>query len=332
MSEAPTQQRVDAVQAQGKVAVLRDFVRQIIHVRQQRWGNLWGYFFIAPAIIMYLLFQGWPILRGLFMAFSNYRWLIPATHGWAGYNGLANWAEMFRDKLFWKSLLIAIRFTLMVQPLTISLALFTAVMISKVRNTTMAAIYRVIAYMPVVLPTSVAMLVWGHLYHDPYGYLNVLLKSLGVANPPNWLGSPKVALYAMVLPTVWAGFGYTTLLFLIGIYNINAEVYEAALVDGANGWQQFWKITVPLLKSIFTLVLVLGSGIISSTVESMVLFRGTSGGPGESALTSGVYLYRTAFIHGDMRMGYAATMSLFLSLINIAITFVVFRFMRTERA
>jgi len=153
-----------------------------------------------------------------------------------------------------------------------------------------------------------------------------------MANPPNWLGSPKSALYSMVPPTIWLRFGEWTLLFLIGIYNINAEVYEASLVDGANGWQQLWYMTIPLLKPVFTLVLVLGSGVVSATVESMALFQGTSGGPGEAALTSGVYLYRTAFIHGDMRMGYAATMSLFLGLINILVTGIVFRTMRTERA
>jgi len=135
----------------------------------------------------------------------------------------------------------------------------------------------------------------------------------------------------MVAPTVWSHFGYWTLLFLIGIYNINREVYEAALVDGANGWQQWTYITIPLLKPVFTLVLVLGSGVVSATVESMALFAGTSGGPGEVALTTGVYLYRTAFIHGDMRMGYAATMSLFLGFINMIITGIVFKTMRTER-
>ena len=103
------------------------------------------------------------------------------------------------------------------------------------------------------------------------------------------------------------------------------------MVDGANGFQQFGYITIPLLKPVFTLVLVLGSGVVSATVESMALFAGTGGGPGEAALTAGVYLYRTAFSIGDMRMGYAATMSLFLGLINMIITATVFRLMRTER-
>lgn len=325
-------QKVDQVRAEGKGAVVTAFFREIIHIRQQKWGNLWGYFFIAPAIIMYLIFQAWPILRGFFMAFSDYRWLLPDTQGLVGYNGLDNWAEMVKDSTFWRSLGIAFRFSLMFLPFTLALSLFIAVLIGKVRNPKAAAVYRVIAYMPVVLPTSVAMLVWAKLYSPKFGYLNVMLAGLGVENPPNWLGSMKTALYALAVPAIWKRFGYWTLLFLIGIYNINPEIYEAAVVDGAGGWQQFWFITIPLLKPIFTLILVLGSGIVSATVQSMAMFGGTSGGPGESCLTTGVYLYRTAFIHGDMRMGYAATMSLFLSLINMAITAFVFKTMRTERA
>jgi ABC-type sugar transport system permease subunit len=326
------EQRVDSVRAQGIKSVAAEFLRELIHIRQQRLGNPWGYFFIAPAIIMYVIFQAWPIFRGFFMAFSDYRWLVPETHGWMGFNGLANWIEMFRDETFWRSLGIALNFSLIFLPATLTLSLATAALIARVDNKHSAAMFRVIAYMPVVLPISVGMMVWRKFFDVTFGYLNVLLANVGVANPPNWLGSPKIALYAMVIPTVWSRFGSWTLLFLTGMYNINRELYEAAVVDGANGWQQFAHITVPLLKPIFSLVLVLGSGIVSATVESMTLFQGTTGGPAESALTTGVYLYRTAFIHGDMRMGYAATMSLSLGIINMIITGIIFKLLRTERS
>jgi multiple sugar transport system permease protein len=331
MTLTPPIQKVDEVRAKGARAVVSEFFHELGHLREQKWGNLWGYFFIAPAVALYLIFEAWPIVRGIFMSFSDYRWLLPKTHGLAGFNGLDNWKEMFTDETFWRSFWISVKFTIMFMPIALFLALFTAVMISKVKNGFAAGVYRVIAYMPVVLPVTVAMLVWAKLYDVKFGYLNVLLNSIGVADPPNWLGSPKMALYSMVPPTVWLRFGEWTLLFLIGIYNINREIYEAAVVDGANGLQQFSYVTIPLLKPIFTLVLVLGSGIIGATVESMALFSGTTGGPGQGALTTGVYAYRTAFINGDMRMGYAATMSLFIGIINMIISAVVFLAMRTER-
>jgi len=323
-------QRVDQVREQGAGAVATEFLRELLGLRREKWGNLWGYVFIAPAVLLYLIFQAWPIIRGLFMAFSDYRWIIPETHGWAGFNWFDNWIEMFQDMTFWRSFWIAFEFTLFVTPISLILALTTAALISQLRSGVTAATYRVIAYLPVILPISVAMLVWAKLYDVRFGYLNVMLQAVGVQHPPNWLGSPNVALYAMVLPTVWARFGSWTLLFLIGMYGINREIYEAARVDGANGWQQFLRITIPLLKPVFVLVFVLGSGVVSATEESMILFGGTSGGPAESALTTGVYLYRTAFINGDMRMGYAATMSLFLGLVNMLVTLIVFKTLRTE--
>jgi ABC-type sugar transport system permease subunit len=325
-------QRVDEVRSQGARAVAAELWRELRGLGGQGWGTLWGYVFIAPAVIMYLVFQAWPIGRGLFMAFSDYRWILRETHGLAGFNGLTNWIEMIHDETFWRSFAIAVEFSLLVIPLTLALSLFTAVLISRVTHGAMAGVYRVIAYMPVILPISIAMLVWVKLFDYRFGYLNVLLSAFGVVNLPNWLGSPDSALYAMVIPTVWARFGSWTLLFLIGIYSINRELYEAAHVDGANAWRQFLHITVPLLKPVFVLVLVLGSGVVSATEESMILFAGTSGGPAEAALTTGVYIYRIAFIHGDMRMGYAATMSLFLGLVNMLITVIIFRTLRTDRA
>ena len=220
----------------------------------------------------------------------------------------------------------------MVIPFTLVLSLFTAVLISQVQNGIMAGIFRVIAYLPVILPISIAMLVWAKLFDYHFGYLNVLLQDFGVANPPNWLGSPKTALYAMVIPTVWSRFGSWTLLFLIGIYNINREIYEAARVDGANGWRQFLHITLPLLKPVFTSGAGAGYGRRQRDrrVDDSLWRHHRRSGP--IRLTTGVYLYRIAFIHGDMRMGYAATMSLFLGLVNMAVTVFVFRALRTERA
>lgn len=309
-----------------------DFTHQVRTLRSQRWGNLWGYVFVAPALILYLIFQAWPIVRGFYMAFSDYRWIIPETHGWRSFNGLANFQEMMGDETFWRSLWIAFKFTLLYVPATLVLALFVAVMISKVKNPRLAGFYRVVSYLPVILPVSVAMVVWRSIYHNEYGYINYVLEhGLGIENPPNWLGSTQWAMIAVLIASVWMSFGHQALLFLIGIYNINNEQYEAASIDGANGWAQFRYITLPGLRPIFVIVLVLSAGVLGTTVEMMVLFD-TGGGPAESVLTTGLYTYRTAFSVGDMRMGYAAAMSLVLGVISMIISGVIFKLLRTERA
>jgi len=195
-----------------------------------------------------------------------------------------------------------------------------------------AGFYRVVSYLPVILPVSVSMVVWRSIYHNEFGYLNYFLETVfGVEKPPNWLGSSTWALWAVLIAAVWASFGHQALLFLIGIYNINNEQYEAAAIDGAGEWAKFRYITLPGLRPIFVIVLVLSAGVLGTTVEMMVLFD-TGGGPAESALTTGLYIYRTAFQVGDMRMGYAAAMSLVLGLISMLISGLVFRFLRTERA
>lgn len=313
-------------------SALAEFAHQLRTLGSQRWGNLWGYLFVAPAVILYFIFQAWPIVRGLYMAFSDYRWIIPSTHGWSSFNGLDNFLEMWGDKTFWSSLGIAFKYMIVYVVATLVLSLFVAVMISKVKRPAVAGFYRVVSYLPVILPVSVSMVVWRSIYHNEFGYLNYFLETVfGVEKPPNWLGSSTWALWAVLIAAVWASFGHQALLFLIGIYNINNEQYEAAAIDGAGEWAKFRYITLPGLRPIFVIVLVLSAGVLGTTVEMMVLFD-TGGGPAESALTTGLYIYRTAFQVGDMRMGYAAAMSLVLGLISMLISGLVFRFLRTERA
>src|SRR5262249_52047031 len=159
-------------------------------------------------------------------------------------------------------------------------ALFLATLISRVRHGTAASVYRVIAYLPVVLPISVAMLLWKELADSQFGYVNYFLHDiLGLGIKPAWFGDPHLIIPAMAVAAAWKMLGANTLLFLVGLYNINTEVYEAASMDGAGAWQQWWSITLPLIKPILTLVLVLITGVLSwaGTQEALILFNG--GGP-----------------------------------------------------
>jgi multiple sugar transport system permease protein len=314
---------------EGQAATARELVRAVRGVRAEGWGNPLGYAFVAPALIIYLVFNVWPIVRGLAMAFTDYRFLVPGSE-WS-FNGLDNYVEMFtNDQLFWHSFRVGLTYTLLSFPAGLLLSLGVAALIAQIHSPRAAATYRVIAYLPVVLPIAVAMLLWRQLYHVQFGYINYLLKAvLGVAEPPNWLGDAHWALLAVAVAGVWKAFGGDMLLFLIGIYGINRELYEAAAIDGANGLRQFWHITLPLLKPIFVLILALNAGIVSATEEVLVL---TNGDPANATLTVGLYVYRTAFQMGDLRLGYAASMSLLLGLIHMALAGLVFKLLRTERA
>jgi multiple sugar transport system permease protein len=174
------------------------------------------------------------------------------------------------------------------------------------------------------------MLLWRQLYHHQFGYINYALSAgFGVEQPPNWLGDQFWSLPAVAIAGLWKQFGADTLLFLIGIYGISRELYEAAAIDGATGFQKFWHITLPLLKPIFVLIIALNAGIASATEEMLIL---TNGGPANATLTIGLYTYQLAFQFGDLRLGYAASMSLLLGIVHMVLAGLVFKYMRTERA
>jgi putative chitobiose transport system permease protein len=283
--------------------------------------NPFGYLFIAPALILYIVFNLWPMIRGFLMAFTDYRFISESTR-W-DLLGLANFAEIFTDDQFLSGLSISLRYLLMYLPSMFILSLLLAVLISRVRAG--GQFYRWAVYLPTILPIAVTLLMFKQLYNFKFGFFNSVLVNLGSTNPPDWLGETASALPALVLADLWRGFGFPTLLFLIGIYNISQELYEAASIDGAGWWQQLTRITIPLLKPTFALIIALNIGAIGATESMLVL---TNGGPQASTLTLGLYIYQVAFQLGDLRLGYAAAMSLLLGLASALITFVSFRLLR----
>ncbi|MCB0065213.1 MAG: sugar ABC transporter permease [Caldilineaceae bacterium] len=303
----------------------------ILHRRW--WGNPVGYLFVGPGVLLYLLFSVYPIIRGLIMAFQDYRFLRPATRNpFNSFNGLENWIEMVHDDTFWHSLRVALTFTLTALPLNMLLGLSCAVLIASIPNRFAETVTRVIAYLPVILPISVAMLIWGMLYEPSVGYFSYFVTKIIPIweTSPRWLGFDW-ALPSTIVAWVWKQFGFHTLLFLIGIYGIPRSLYEAASIDGASAWGRFRYVTLPSLRPIFTLVIVLSAGIVSATEQMLIL---TGGGPAEETLTTGLYSYLHAFttVYSDMRMGYAAAMNLVLGLVHMIVAGIVFKGVGTERA
>ena len=314
-----------AVNESGSLSGTRDLGALLRNLRSKdkgvKYNNLLGYAFIAPAMILYLVFNIWPIVRGLLMAFTDYRFVYPDTR-W-DFNGVNNFTKMAGDKNVHEALGVALKYTALVLPVTIILALLVAVLISRVRHG--ASFYRWVVYLPSILPVAVSFLMFREMYGLKFGLISNTLRGLGMANPPNWLGDATYALPSIALAHLWIIFGFPTLLFLIGIYNIGSEVYEAAGLDGANGWQQLRWITIPLLKPTFALILVLLIGIIGVTDPMLIL---TAGGPEDSTRTIGLHIYQLAFVKGDLRLGYAAAISLVIGLFSALISAFVFRWSR----
>lgn len=286
-------------------------------------NNLLGYLFIAPAMALYLTFNVWPIFRGIAMAFTDYRFVYPDTR-W-DFNGFSNFVKMVGDRRAMDAAEISLKYLAFVAPIMILIALLLAVLISKVKKG--AAFYRWVVYLPAVLPVAVIFLMFGEMYGFQFGFINTVLRDWGIENPPNWLGDRTLALPSIGAAHIWMIFGFPTLLFLIGIYNIGSEMYEAASLDGANGWHQFRFLTAPLLKPTFALIVVLNLPLFG-VVEPMLILN--NGGPANSTRTLGLYLYQQAFEVGDLRLGYAAAISLVIGVISSLIAGLIFRWSRQD--
>lgn len=311
-------------QSNGKIETLRQFLLAVKKIRQEKWGDASGYLFILPFAVFVLGFSIWPIIRGLMIAFQDYR----LTSDSSPFIGLANFSEaLFQDPKFWWSLGISLKFALLTLPPSLVAAMLVAILISKIENKFWATTFRTINYLPVVIPVPMAIYLWKSIYNADYGYLNYFLTNvLGLESTPIWLGDPEYALIALAAACVWKGFGGTMLFFLIGLYNIPKEIYEAARLDGAGEWRQFFCITIPMLRPILTLIFVLNAGILGAgTVEAMSM---VGPGPQNSTLLFGLYSWKVAFEWGDLRFGYSAAMGLLLSTFNILLVLVIFKLMR----
>jgi len=259
------------------------------------------------------------------------QFLVP---GYQPFVGINNFIEMFsQDTYFWPAFGRTLIFTGIYLPVSLGGALFSATIIASVKNNSVAGFFRAIVYLPVILPIAVAMLMWQNLLSNQYGMVNYVLRNvLGLRFlATDWLNNATWALPSVAIARVWTDSGFATLLLLIGMYTISSEIYEAAALDGASGWQIWRHITLPMLKPVLTIVFVLNSQLISAAQEFMLMYGVGNMGPQQVGLTLGYYAYLVAFRWGNLQMGYAAAIWLFLGLIGMAITAVVFRLMRTER-
>lgn len=306
------------------------WLRALRQTRGEGWGD-WatGWLFVGPAVLLYVTFTAYPLFRGLVIAFSDYRYLLP-DH--APFNGIDNWIEMAGDDVFWASLGRSFYYAILYIILNFTIAFLVAVLISQIHAPREAGAYRVISYLPVVLPIAVAMLVWKQILNPEFGYITFFLKNvLHLSKTPDLLRDAAWTIPVLATVAVWKAVGSNVLLLLVGLYSINGELYEAASIDGAGWWRRLFAITVPLLAPTFTLIFVLAAGVLGAAEESLIFFGLTDAGPEGAGRLVGRYAYEVAFLQGDLRWGYAAAINLTVGLLSMAISVGVFRALRSGR-
>lgn len=278
--------------------------------------NIAGYAFISPFIIGFLAFTIMPMAISLYLSFTNYD--LFSAPKWIG---LDNYIEMFTgDEKFWHSLQVTFTYVLAGVPLRLTFALCVAMLLNRASKG--VGIYRTLFYLPSIIGGSVAVaIMWRNIFGND-GTINALLFFMGIDKKILWYQDPTSALWTLILLSVWQ-FGSSMLIFLAGLKNIPPTYYEAASVDGANGLQQFFKITLPQLSPIifFNLVMQTISAFMTFT-PAYIISKG-EGGPLDGTLLYSLYLFQKAF--NFFQMGYASAMAWVMLLIVGLLTLILFK-------
>lgn len=275
--------------------------------------------FLAPALVTFGYFAWWPMVSSVVLSFQQTNLVDPAE--WVG---LANFRTLFADPLLPKATWNTIWFTLLALVIGYPVPLVLAVMMSELRR--FGGVFRVLVYLPAVIPPVVAVLLWKWFYDPDSGLFNSLLGVVGLG-PYLWLQSTATAMPSLVLEATWAGAGSTTLIYLAALAAVPTELYEAAEIDGAPIWGRLWHVTLPQLRGVLLLILLLQVvGTFQVFTEPFVM---TDGGPDDSTVTVLLLVYRYAFVHGDY--GVAAALSVLLAITLGALSAGYLRLTRSVR-
>jgi multiple sugar transport system permease protein len=278
--------------------------------------------FLAPALTAIGLFFFVPVLAALVLSFTDFDIYALGDFSVARFVGLRNYFQILEDPLFWKALKNTLYFLLVGGPLSIAVSLGTALLLNA-KLVRWKPVFRFVYFAPVVTTLVAVAVVWRFIYHPRFGLLNYALGLVGIS-PVDWLGDPNWAMPAMIILAVWKNFGYNMIIFIAGLQNIPAELYEAASIDGAGFWERFISVTLPLLAPTTVFITIITMiGYFQFFAEPYVM---TQGGPLNSTLSIVLLMYQQGFRWWSM--GYAAAIAFILFLLILAASAVQTRLQR----
>jgi multiple sugar transport system permease protein len=283
---------------------------------RRREQQKWGYIFISPWLIGFLIFQLLPVIATLGFAFTDYNPVQPEN---TQFIALRNFATMTRDAKVGTSLLVTMRYVLLAIPVTFAFGISLASLVNS-KNLVGKTVFRTLFYMPAMIPVVAGGVIWAGVANTQSGWINVALEAIGITGP-DWLNSPVWIYPLLVLIGLW-GTGNLMLTLMAGMQGVPSEIYEAAVIDGANGWQRFWQITIPMISPVIfynlTLMLI---GAFKYFDLAYVLKNGT-GGPQDATLFYALNFYKNSFEYN--LMGYGSALAWVLFLIVLILTTVLF--------
>jgi len=277
---------------------------------------------ILPTAAFVALFTAWPVLLSIYQSFFRQRMNI-ARFREPTYIGLDNYIDLFTDPYFIQVIKNTLTYVLGTVPISIVLGFLFALLVNrKVRG---IGLFRLAFFHPMVLPMVSAATIWLFFFTPDYGLFNTALRFLGYSGPENWTGNPNLALLSVVIVAVWKNSGYYMVFYLAGLQNLPVDVYEAAALDGANGWQTLWKITFPLLRRTTVFITIVAFIDSFRTVDHIFVL--TSGGPSRSSTVLLFELWLERFEFQDIGISAAITVIFVIVLLAFTIT----NFITSER-
>ena len=273
-----------------------------------------GYMFISPWIIGFILLTIGPMIASLYFSFTEYNIVDPPK--WVG---TENFSRLISDPLFWQSLKVTLYFAVLSLPSALVVGFILAILLNQ--KIPGVNLWRTLYFLPSVLAGVAVTLLWVILFNPQIGAINQLLEKIGIKGP-GWLNDPDWAIPSLVIMALW-GVGQNMIIYLAGLQGVPVDLYDAAKVDGANNWQRFRAVTLPMMTPVLFYNLVLGLiGTFSYFTQVYVATNG-EGGPVRSTLFYNLYLYQAAFKYNEM--GYASAMAWILFLIILTLTGLIFR-------
>jgi multiple sugar transport system permease protein len=292
-----------------------------------RFARTWPY--LVPALFFFVGWQLWPILRVLWISFTDFRFLTDEPAQWVWFD---NYVRAFSDPLVRDGLIRAAIFTAIFLPGMIFLPMVVAVLVDRVRNQKLASAYRLILLIPAMIPGPLIFVLWGWLYSGAIGPINYFLVDVfglfDIYNQPQWLGSSTLVYVSLALMEWWWGLGFHTMFYLAGLATIPKELYESARVDGASEWRIFWSITFARLRPILLVLIVLRFGTAYALIDEYIILGGFN--RDRPTYTWTVYMWDNAFQIGDWNQGFAAAVGWIGTLGMLAVVLYLFYLFRSR--
>ncbi len=289
-------------------------ISRMRHSPLARREAIYGYLFVAPAVLGFLLWIAGPMLFSAWVSLTQWD-MFSAPR----FVGLANYQAMLQDPLFWQSLGVTFYFTLVSVPLFQVVAFATALLMNV--NVRGIALFRTIYYLPSIVPLVANSMLWAWIFNSDFGLLNAALRAVGLPKVL-WLQDPTWAMPALITMSLWS-LGGAMLIYLAGLQGVPQALYEAAELDGANYWHRLRHVTIPMLSPVIFFNLLMGLiGALQTFTQGYII---TGGGPQNATLFYALYLYRRAFT--DFRMGYASALAWVLFAIVLVLSIFVFRYL-----